>query len=117
MKNILYLLILLGLFAPACKKTADAPSAIEETEREVTFSVSTLTQNVETFDKTSAFTKAIGDTLKNYGKYLYCRIYNVNSYHRYIDIIQTADSASFGSVRTRLTPGSYSVFFLVSNHQ
>jgi len=116
MKNF-YLLFCLSALFLGCKKQHTEFAPAELKPQAVTFSVSHLLQTVEPFGKAGNTISVEKDSIKKYAKYLYCRIFPQNSRYNYITLVQTPDSAGFGTFRTKLTPGTYSVCFVASNQK
>lgn len=115
MKNIIYTILFMASLHVGCKKD-DASSPLRNKEtREVTFSVSKFGHTVEPFDKSQAAVSAIGDTLGNYAKYLYCYVGSGNGFGPNVMHMQTIDSANFGTMKIRLTTGYHTVSFFASS--
>ena len=110
MKTYFTLLLITLVSLASCKKDNHS-DALQEIP--ITFSLSGFETNITSFPKLGASVKEVGDTLRNYAKYLDCIIYDANENPIKV-ISQDYTSSDFGKITTNLLPGNYTAVFLAA---
>ncbi|MGV3508948.1 MAG: FimB/Mfa2 family fimbrial subunit [Sphingobacteriaceae bacterium] len=110
MKKLLFILTC-TLFLFSCKKTENSPP--EEVLTPVFFSVANFSQKTGEISKSNSSISEQGDTLRNYVKHFYYRVYNAEG--KLIKVKnQTSSQTTFGTVSDTLSPGDYTFVFAAS---